>query len=63
MREAHPRPTHGTAEDFRPPREESSGQPKGLAALLGGAALVAYAVYKGSRSNGGIGGNGREHHA
>ena len=48
MREAHPRSTHGTAEDFRPPREESQGQPKGLAALLGGAALVAYAVYKGT---------------
>ncbi|MFL6202771.1 MAG: SRPBCC family protein [Thermoanaerobaculia bacterium] len=48
MREVHPRPAHGTAEDFRPPREESQGQPKGLAALLGGAALVAYAVYKGA---------------
>lgn len=48
MREAPPRLTHGTAEDFRPPREESSGQSKGLAALLGGAALVAYAVYKGT---------------
>lgn len=48
MREAPPRPAHGTAEDFRPPREESHGQPKGLAALLGGAALVAYAVYKGA---------------
>lgn len=48
MREVHPRPAHGTAEDFRPPREESHGQPRGLAALLGGAALVAYAVYKGA---------------
>ncbi|MFP5288985.1 MAG: SRPBCC family protein, partial [Thermoanaerobaculia bacterium] len=48
MREVPPRPTHGTAEDFRPPREESQGQPRGLAALLGGAALVAYAVYKGT---------------
>lgn len=38
MREVPPRSTHGTAE----------GQPKGLAALLGGAALVAYAVYKGA---------------
>lgn len=48
MREVPPRPTHGTAEDFRPPREASQGQPRGLAALLGGAALVAYAVYKGT---------------
>jgi uncharacterized membrane protein len=48
VREVPPKPTHGTAEDFRPPREESQGQPKGLAALLGGAALVAYAVYKGA---------------
>ncbi len=39
---------HGT-EDFEPPRhQEAPGQPKGLAALLGGAALVAYAVYKGA---------------
>ncbi|HWN41354.1 MAG TPA: SRPBCC family protein [Thermoanaerobaculia bacterium] len=30
------------------PRHEAPGQPKGLAALLGGAALVAYAVYKGA---------------
>lgn len=48
MREVPPRPAHGTAEDFRPPREESHGQPRGLAALLGGAALVAFAVYKGA---------------
>jgi len=48
VREVPPKSTHGTAEDFRPPREESQGQPKGLAALLGGAALVAYAVYKGA---------------
>ena len=38
---------HGT-ENIEPPRQEAPGQPKGLAALLGGAALVAYAVYKGA---------------
>lgn len=50
MREAPTRfPHQGTAEDFEPPRhQEAPGQPKGLAALLGGAALVAYAVYKGA---------------
>jgi uncharacterized membrane protein len=35
----------GTEESHR---HEAPGQPKGLAALLGGAALVAYAVYKGA---------------
>jgi uncharacterized membrane protein len=38
----------GTEESHR---HEAPGQPKGLAALLGGAALVAYAVYKGASRN------------
>lgn len=37
-------PLHSTAHHADRP----TGQPKGMAALLGGAALVAYAVYKGS---------------
>ena len=46
MREA-PTRSHdpGTEES---PRHQAPEQPKGLAALLGGAALVAYAVYKGA---------------
>ncbi|HVG07893.1 MAG TPA: SRPBCC family protein [Thermoanaerobaculia bacterium] len=46
MREVPTSPPHQGTEE--PHRHETPGQPKGLAALLGGAALVAYAVYKGT---------------
>jgi uncharacterized membrane protein len=48
VREVPTRSHDRGTEDFAPPRHETPGQPKGLAALLGGAALVAYAVYKGA---------------
>ena len=48
MREVPTRSHDRGTEDFEPPRHEAPGQPKGLAALLGGAALVAFAVYKGA---------------
>lgn len=47
MRAASTRPTHQGTERSAP----QLPQPKGLAALLGGAALVAYAVYKGTNRN------------
>jgi uncharacterized membrane protein len=48
VREVPTRSHDQGSENFEPPRHEAPGQPKGLAALLGGAALVAYAVYKGA---------------
>jgi uncharacterized membrane protein len=48
VRDESTRSRHQGTERFDPSHREPSGQPKGLAALLGGAALVAYAVYKGT---------------